>query len=1278
MKLTIKQFRADIQAPQSALRASDITLDDVQSQFSEWIMQGLSQMDWPELDESDLQLDTIKLPDLVIDLAEIDWQFVMLDPFAAFKHYVYPLLSDSIARPLKQYRKQNSAQFAVINSQGATRLNRVLLSLLTKLSKQNPQGIMAKTTLRLELKRQISEAIKTISNPLQQLQAEPNWPQLRQRFVQLFKQDKTVLLLLVAPLYNAQEQQRVSKLLACLSMAQCDRFIRLLEFTTSITEHTEREQQCILLLSLHELFVAHSAFSERLLLQTTAVLNTPKYRQMLSMWCVLNKAQCNKKLLSDLQRIVTSAAKQSDLAIELVEHTELVNNDSRKLNIAKKVNALGVKQQQTLKQVLTLLQILADSHALPKQRLKAWFALQVIRANQTRLSVTLASKLTQITQAVGDTFRKRETPEHTVDKIVKLTDKLGSEGLFSCHVNNQKLGVLRLYSLLSRLPDVPALLLERPIKWQVKKRIPEQEIQCWFDDVNRWSKQYQQIATKKQLDEFAIQVNHNELSTVLKQIKIWLVQYQQTMSLDAYDHIVLPCVIELLKSLPIQKNSNLWLQLHSTESGHAFNRIVEKLQVECQRALSDESTTQANLTGLLFDGAQSEKAMHECLDKLYQKLNRNLVNMVQSFEQQHALTSGQTAMNNRGSITWQCYARVTHMAKFGYKLQFCYQPSLQRVYRFVLNQQVWLANELSSLLFGEIKQDEQCKQLQKIITQHVQSLGLIEKELLQKLPLIARAEVGLDAWFTPLISHATKHLTEMNSVWLQPFNIEELYTSRIANFNDEQVTVFQPQKNERRADSVTHNITQEYEVDEKPLAVQCNLQKHKVDTHITHGAVSTLVEDEQVSFTKATLNATKDDDKLRNNFLPDVLTHEDNNDSVLLNMSSDMNISHKPSETFEYSDEHQVNVDKTQVTLDKNSAQVPKLNMQKIAFENNNTRQSKGGIKQTQSSHVELDIETIKDDEVHHGSALSAQNNKLNKVSSYPEETIGTHSSILVKHDAKEALIAQTLVTLPQGEKNQVVTPSETLLNALMAVERVDETQNLLAHIEKRADVQSTLQNSDLKQAIKQSKRLLTKLARTTSSEGEKGVVQSAISQVKTQLAQLQQMNEQQNEPVTFDVGLVILWPFLPTLFTRLELMDEGEFKNDDTQMQAHAVLCYIANIDPLIEVSLTVNALLGLPLDTQIEEPIELNEQTIMAIDHMLHALVNRWEVLKRMPTIEFSKMFITREGTVEQTESGCHIRVVTMPQDVLMSKLPWGLGMVTLPWLGQALLHIEWKYGF
>ena len=80
------------------------------------------------------------------------------------------------------------------------------------------------------------------------------------------------------------------------------------------------------------------------------------------------------------------------------------------------------------------------------------------------------------------------------------------------------------------------------------------------------------------------------------------------------------------------------------------------------------------------------------------------------------------------------------------------------------------------------------------------------------------------------------------------------------------------------------------------------------------------------------------------------------------------------------------------------------------------------------------------------------------------------------------------------------------------------------------------------------------------------------------------------------------------------------------------------------------------------------------MAGDELMAALLLHWKALRSASPRWLREQFLLRDGKLEQTDDGWRLTIERRAQDVLLSKLPWGIGLIRLPWLPQ-LLHVHWS---
>ncbi|TDO96702.1 contractile injection system tape measure protein [Marinomonas balearica] len=178
-----------------------------------------------------------------------------------------------------------------------------------------------------------------------------------------------------------------------------------------------------------------------------------------------------------------------------------------------------------------------------------------------------------------------------------------------------------------------------------------------------------------------------------------------------------------------------------------------------------------------------------------------------------------------------------------------------------------------------------------------------------------------------------------------------------------------------------------------------------------------------------------------------------------------------------------------------------------------------------------------------------------------------------------------------------------------------------------------------------------------------------------------------EEDQVSYDAGLLILWPFLSTLFKRMDLLMPSaeetskntlQFTSAEAQDKAYALLRGLLGEQEECEgYSGVANLLVGYEMDTVVEAPLTLTEDDEAQLTGLLTAAISQWDVLKNMPIASFQSLFLRRECIVSTSETGALITVEKHTLDVLMQKMPWGVGMITLPWLDDGfVISVDWPY--
>ncbi len=158
--------------------------------------------------------------------------------------------------------------------------------------------------------------------------------------------------------------------------------------------------------------------------------------------------------------------------------------------------------------------------------------------------------------------------------------------------------------------------------------------------------------------------------------------------------------------------------------------------------------------------------------------------------------------------------------------------------------------------------------------------------------------------------------------------------------------------------------------------------------------------------------------------------------------------------------------------------------------------------------------------------------------------------------------------------------------------------------------------------------------------------------------------------------GLVLLHPFIQTYLDAVGLLVEDAFRDRQTQQQALYLLHYLATGQTAApEPELVLPKLLcGWPLNDPVAPDPDLPDATLAEGEALLQTVIGHWQALKNTSPDGLREGFLQREGKLTCTDNGWKLRVEQKAIDVLLSRLPWGISMVTLPWM-DGLLAVEWS---
>jgi len=217
----------------------------------------------------------------------------------------------------------------------------------------------------------------------------------------------------------------------------------------------------------------------------------------------------------------------------------------------------------------------------------------------------------------------------------------------------------------------------------------------------------------------------------------------------------------------------------------------------------------------------------------------------------------------------------------------------------------------------------------------------------------------------------------------------------------------------------------------------------------------------------------------------------------------------------------------------------------------------------------------------------------------------------------------------------------------------------------------------------KQSSRVLfwqevifTALTTANKNDFENALLER-INKMKTSIADKNEKKEALiNEDLfTNNSGIVILHPFLFMYFKELGLLNENNFINIESQHRAILLLHYLATGETKVaEFNLLLAKLLcAVDFEEPIPNFIELTEKEKGESANLLKSVTEHWKPLNNTSLKGLQNSFFQREGKLTQTETGWLLLVEQKTIDILLDKLPWGIGTIKLPWMKNTL-NVEW----
>ena len=222
----------------------------------------------------------------------------------------------------------------------------------------------------------------------------------------------------------------------------------------------------------------------------------------------------------------------------------------------------------------------------------------------------------------------------------------------------------------------------------------------------------------------------------------------------------------------------------------------------------------------------------------------------------------------------------------------------------------------------------------------------------------------------------------------------------------------------------------------------------------------------------------------------------------------------------------------------------------------------------------------------------------------------------------------------------------------------------------------------DAKEIVHQLEMVLIDLKPEQSNLVKAILIQSNISKVQKKsseplvLEENLQPLEAGSSMYINNAGLILIWPFLSTLFNKLGFLNGKSFMDDISLQKAILVTQYVIfEGNENEESNLVLNKILcGVAPDFFVDSKIELNEMEKSIAKSVLKAVTGNWEQLNKTSILALKETFLKREGIIQKVDDNYKLIVEKKPFDMLLRTIPWNISMIQNSFMSFRLI-VEWE---
>jgi hypothetical protein len=288
-------------------------------------------------------------------------------------------------------------------------------------------------------------------------------------------------------------------------------------------------------------------------------------------------------------------------------------------------------------------------------------------------------------------------------------------------------------------------------------------------------------------------------------------------------------------------------------------------------------------------------------------------------------------------------------------------------------------------------------------------------------------------------------------------------------------------------------------------------------------------------------------------------------------------------------------------------------------------------------------------------------------------EKVNAMESVLLSQDRNQKqLINETILTVFASE-NYKIRELEFFTFLLSKVENNDNLKSETGEIIRKLRAQPEKQNLEKEEILTES-ALIQRQEKASEKPDEPISLENQEPGTRNQKPILETTKPSDTIYIN-NAGLVLLHPFLPALFSHLKLIEENAWIDEAAVYKAIlATQFMVTGKDETEEFDLVLNKILcGFESDEVVPTTIKLDEETKTECENLLKAVITHWEVLRNTSIDGLREAFLQRNGKLSKVDGGWLLQVEQKAIDILLNHLPWGIGIIKLPWMNE-MIHVDW----